>query len=70
MDRTFLAQAERHVSEGEKTIAHQRHIIAQLERDGHDTPAACDLLAIFETTQALHVADRDRLRKELDSNDQ
>jgi hypothetical protein len=39
MDRTFLAQAERHVSEGEKTIAHQRAILAELERDAHDADA-------------------------------
>lgn len=60
-----LAQAERHVVEAERRIARQREIIASLERDGQRPTAARGLLAAFETFLAMHLADRDRLRKEL-----
>ncbi len=65
--REHLALAERHVAEGERVVARQREIVAELERDGHDAAAAQarQLLAQFEELLALHVADRDRLRKEL-----
>jgi hypothetical protein len=62
-----LAQAEEHVLLGASHIARQKEIVAELERDGHADAAitARDLLATFETTQASHVTDRDRLRAEL-----
>lgn len=69
MDRAMweqhLAQAEAHVARGERTIARQRQIIAELERDGHDTTAARELLVQFLGILELHVADRDRLRRDL-----
>jgi len=65
MARDHLAQAERHVAQGERHIARQREIIAELERDGHDTAQARATLAQFEEIQAMHVAERDRLRHEL-----
>ena len=61
----YLAQAERHVADGEHQIACQREIIDELERDGQDTRMARDALAHFEEMQALHLADRDQLRAEL-----
>ncbi len=65
MDRTILlerlAQAERHVAVGVRTV------IANLERHGHDTNQARALLAQFQSTQALHIADRDGLKKELEA---
>lgn len=60
-----LNQAERHVAEGERHIAGQKKIIAELGNDGHDQKAAIALLGQFEETQALYIADRDRLRAEL-----
>ncbi len=60
-----LALAERHVGQGFGIIARQRELIAALKRGGHATEDALNLLADFEDIQALHVADRDRLRKEL-----
>jgi hypothetical protein len=60
-----LSQCRRHVSEGEKHIARQREIVAELARDGRDTTLARELLGHFEETQALHVAHRDRLAYEL-----
>jgi hypothetical protein len=60
-----LAQAERHVSDGEHTVARQREIVAKLVKDGHDSRMAQELLTQFEQSQAIHVADRDRIRSEL-----
>jgi hypothetical protein len=71
-DRTMLlehlAQAERHVAEGERDIARQREIIAELERDGRDTTLARALLEQFEEVELLHIEGRDRLRKELEDD--
>jgi hypothetical protein len=68
MDRStlleHLAQARRHVAAGKRLIARQRELVAELERDGHDSSTAKQLLRIFEETQKLHVADRDRLERE------
>ena len=60
-----LAMTERHVAQGLGHLSSQRRIIANLEREGHDATTAIDLLALFEKTQASHVADRDRIRAEL-----
>jgi hypothetical protein len=60
-----LALAERHVAEGEQHLARQRKLVAELQRDGHDTALAIELLHEFERTQASHIAERDRLRAEL-----
>jgi hypothetical protein len=61
-----LARAAEHVAAGENTLHRQRRVLRSLERDGHDTRAAKELLDRFEKLQALHIADRDRLRRELD----
>jgi hypothetical protein len=60
-----LAQCERHVALGERHLSRQREIIAELDRGGHDSTKARELLVIFGETQAMHVAHRDRLRDEL-----
>jgi hypothetical protein len=69
MDREMLqrhlALAEEHIATGEKNIARQRDLIAQLERDGHDTASARTFLREFEQLQALHIAERERLLSEL-----
>jgi hypothetical protein len=61
-----LASARRHVAEAERHVAHQREIIAQRERDGHDTATSKQLLDQFEELYRMRVADRDRLEQELD----
>jgi hypothetical protein len=61
------AQTERHALRGELTLLKQRALIAKLEKNGHDTRQAHDLLRKFEASQVLYVADRDRLRDELSS---
>jgi hypothetical protein len=60
-----LTQAEAHTVKGHKRIALQHKIIAELDREGHDTVPARELLATFETTQAMHVANRDRIADKL-----
>jgi hypothetical protein len=60
-----LASAERHVSDAEIHIARQRELVAKMERDGHETGLARSLLLKFEELLAIHMADRERLRGEL-----
>lgn len=64
-----LAQAERHIAEGESRIARQREIILDLASGGHDLKQAKELLAQFEDMQSTHIADRDRIRAELSALD-
>jgi hypothetical protein len=74
MDRQMildhLGKAEQHVALGYQHIERQRALVEQLVRDGHADEAtrAAELLARFEEMQTLHIADRDRLRKELAEN--
>jgi hypothetical protein len=60
-----LAHAARHVAVSERHVKRQRRIVAHLKREGRDVKEASDLLLQFEETQALHLAEWDRLRKEL-----
>jgi len=69
MDRALWEQhlflAERHVAAGERHVARQREIVAELERQGHDSGVAVRLLDSFEKLLAVHRKDRDRLRADL-----
>jgi hypothetical protein len=69
MDWTALentrAATERHPAEAEHQVANQRELVAALERDGHDADQPTKVLAQFEEVLAMHIANRDRLRKEL-----
>ena len=67
--KDHLALAEEHVALGATNVARQREIIAELERDGHDATQARELLVQFEQLQAMHVAGRERLQRELDQSD-
>jgi hypothetical protein len=60
-----LTQAEAHIAKGHERIAQQHEIIAELNREGHDTAPAKDMLASFERTQAMHIANRDRIASKL-----
>ena len=60
-----LLQAERHVLEGESHVARQRAVVAERQRQGLDAREATDQLRQFEELQATHIAERDRLRKDL-----
>jgi hypothetical protein len=69
MDRTTLEmdlrQAEAHVANGQARTSQQHEIIAELDQEGHDTAPAKDMLASFERTQAMHIANRDRIAGKL-----
>jgi hypothetical protein len=60
-----LAEAQQHVAQGQERIQKQRAIIADLERDGHDTGQASALLKTLLNIQALHEQRRDRALREL-----
>jgi len=70
MNRDFeeraLAQAERHVAEGDAILARQRAAVAASERIGGNVARFKDILSVFEDSQRVHVAHRDRLRKDLE----
>jgi hypothetical protein len=61
----LLEDAEMRVQRGQRNIDHQCEVISALERDGQDATIAKALLKIFEKANEIHVADRDRLIKEL-----
>jgi hypothetical protein len=63
-----LALAERHVTEGRRHIAQQKRVILDLMNGGHDTSVARSLLVNFEDVLKMHIADRDRLKRELAEN--
>jgi hypothetical protein len=69
MDKTkiqyHLAQAESHVQLGLSHIAEQHELIVRMDLDGLDTTMAREVLSTFEDIQRSHVADRDRLVREL-----
>jgi hypothetical protein len=69
MIHDHLALAEEHVQLGLVHIAKQHAIIAELERDGLDATLAREVLTTFEEMQRAHVADRDRLKAELEAAD-
>jgi hypothetical protein len=60
-----LAQAEARIALGQKHIARQNEIIAELERAGHDAVTAKALLVVFEATHELHIADHDQIIVEI-----
>ena len=69
MDRDVLGRdltrVEERVAIGANNIALQRELIAELDRDGDDGSQANHMLAQFLDLQTMHIADRDRLTKEL-----
>jgi hypothetical protein len=64
--REHLAEAEHHLALSDRHIARQIEIIDDLERDGHPTTLALDVLATFRALHATHLNHRDTIRKELD----
>jgi hypothetical protein len=61
----LLHEAESLLHRGERNIAHQREMISTLERGGHDATAAKMFLRRLESSQVRHIADRNRLFKQL-----
>jgi hypothetical protein len=70
MDRArqlaHLAEAERHVFEGDRRIGRQEEIVSELHRQGHDTRRALSLLALFRQVQTTYLSHRDYIQKELE----
>jgi hypothetical protein len=64
--REHLAEAERHIALSSKHISRQIEIIDELERDGHPTALAVDLLATYLLLHAAQVSHLDTIRKELE----
>ena len=60
-----LQRAESLAQRLAENIAFQQETIAKLDEGGHDVRAAKMFLRRLEATHAKHVADRDRLSKEL-----
>ena len=65
MLKAHLAKAERHVAEGRHLIGKQRELVADFERDGHDTTEARKLLATLEEIEEMHIRERERISREL-----
>jgi hypothetical protein len=63
--RARLEKAEQLVSDGERQVARLREMIAKTRRQGHDIQPTVNLLHQAEQALAGHIANRDRLRKEL-----
>ena len=63
--KRHLTKAEDQVAITAQNVARQRELAAELERDGYDASQAKKMLEQFLEQQALHIADRDRLIKEL-----
>lgn len=59
-----LEIARRHVVEAEAGVARQRELVAELERQGHDSTQAQAVLHLFEhTLRFMHEDLADRLRE-------
>jgi hypothetical protein len=67
--RERLEQAELQVSDGERQVARLRGMIAEFGRQGDDAQPVMNMLHQFERALASHIANRDRLRKELDGKE-
>jgi hypothetical protein len=63
--REHLELANMHVAGGRQRVRAQRHLLAKLERDGHDTHQSKRLLEQFEATLAFQVEHRDRILREV-----
>ena len=61
----FLEDTELRVRRGQRNADRQREAVSALECADHDAAIAKRLLILFEKALAIHVADRDRLIKEL-----
>lgn len=68
MNQRHLELAEQHIVQGTAHVERQRELVAKLVADGHKgeiVEEAKELLKQFESMLALHIEDRDRIKKEL-----
>jgi hypothetical protein len=59
-----LKQAESRVARADRRVTNQRRLVSRLEREGTVTAKARKLLEELEQARNLHIADRDRLKRE------
>jgi hypothetical protein len=64
--RAELALAEKHVADDARILAVKRRLIEQRQRDGRNTRHAEKRLHRLEDRLAHHIAERDRLREQLE----
>jgi hypothetical protein len=60
-----LAQADRHIAEGQEHIAKQIRMIDSLDHDGRDSTLAREFLAVLHTTLQMHEDHREHIIREL-----
>jgi hypothetical protein len=60
-----LERAEQHVIDGDRLIAQQKELIANLSAVGLDASACCNTLVRLEQTQSLRVQYASKLRQDL-----
>jgi hypothetical protein len=60
-----LARARERVAQGERHLKLQQQIVDLLQRDGRDALHARKLLQQYQELLARHIADRDRLERDL-----
>jgi hypothetical protein len=65
-----LAEAERHVREGEDILSRQRQILERMLARGEDVTVLMAALQVCEQSQAMHIADRARLQRLLEEQPQ
>jgi hypothetical protein len=65
----YLSQAEGHVIQGMANVVRQHETVADLKARGQDTTQAEEFLDRLEQSQALLLARRDKLRRELGRTD-
>ena len=63
--QTTLEMAEKHVLDGERNIARQKELIAEMASLGVDVSRYQTTLANFEETQRLHVEHVRQLKQDL-----
>ena len=61
----LLEDTELRVQRGQRNADRQREAVSALECADHDATIAKRLLILFETALAVHIADRDRMIKDL-----
>jgi hypothetical protein len=66
MERRHLEQANRHIAEGWERIAAQKARVALMERGGHDTGLARDLLRHFERALEHMLEHRELILRAID----
>ena len=63
LELAHLANAEKTVAEAERHVVLQEQLVAELDRDGHDTARVLAILQTFRRLKGEHIARRDFVLK-------